>query len=210
MTAYSDLYDRLFYFFKDDPHTVSLLTVLADPIQDTQDVMAFIMGADSIDDAEGEQLEQIASWIGVVRPPAQETRIFTLRKLGFTGDLENHTGFEDTSDTIELGGYMVSLDGLESQTNPGSMMPDADFRKLIKQKAAVFRSKMTDTNLFNYLIAFGSRCKIDDDTQYVVEMDPYTYYDLNTWFKKYVTEKGFKPAGFTMQFRDNMRHEDSI
>lgn len=210
MTVYSDLYERLFHFFRNDPHTLKLLTVLSDPIQDTSDAMSFLLASDAIDTAEGEQLDIIAGWIGINRPPAQETNIFTLRRLGYTGDLENNTGFEDTTDTVELGGYMTTLTGLQSQSDSTAKMPDTDFRRFIRQKASVFYSKMTVENLFLYLIAFGSKCLIDDDTQFIVEIDPFSYYDLDAWFKNYVVTNGFKPAGFTVQFRDNMRHEDSI
>lgn len=210
--VYRNLFDRLFYFFRNDPHTVKLLTVLADPIQDTRDALDFLLGADSIDNAEGEQLDNIGGWIGVARPPAQELdeNIFTLCRLGETDDLDGRTGFFDDSDTVEIGGYLTTTKGLVSQTSPGTTMPDLDYRRLIRQKASMIKSKMTVENLFNYLIEFGSKCKIDDDVKYICEMDPFRYYDLNEWFKYYVTTKGFKPATFSQQFRDNVRHGDSI
>jgi hypothetical protein len=210
--VYQNLFDRLFYFFRNDPHTLKLLTVLADPIQDTRDALDFMLGSDSIDTAEGEQLEFLGSLIGVSRPPAQELdeNIFTLCRLGETDDLDGSTGFFDDTDSVELGGYLTTLKGLPSITQPGTEMPDEEYRRLIRQKAAMLKSKMTVENLFNYLIAFGSKCKIDDDTRYICEIDPFTYYDLNEWFKYYVETKGFKPAAFTPRFADNLRHGDSI
>ena len=210
--VYQNLFDRLFYFFRNDPHTVKLLTVLADPIQDTRDAIDFILSADSIDDAEGEQLDIIAGWLGITRPPAQELpeNLFTLCRLGEADDLDGSTGFFDDTDTVELGGYLTTTKGLLSQTAPGTNMSDAGLRRLIRQKAEVFYGKMTVENLFEYLIVFGSKCLIDDDTKYIVEMDPFNYYDLDEWFKYYVETRGFKPAVFTPRFRDNVRHGDSI
>lgn len=210
MTAYSDLFDKLFYMFRDDPHTISLLTVIADPIQDTLDAMSFIEGASSIDSAEGEQLDQLASRIGLSRPPAQEADIFTLKGLGESDDLDGSQSLEDDTDTITTGGYLTSLSGLESVSDPGSEMSDANFRYLIRQRASVIRSKMTRTNLFLYLVAFGGRAKIDDDTKFIAEIDPFTYYDFDEWEKWYIVNKGFAPAALTVQFRDNMRDEASI
>lgn len=212
MTAYSDLFEKLFYMFRDDPHTLSLLTVIADPIQDTLDAMTFIKGASSIDTATGAQLDQLAGRIGLTRPPAQENpeNIFSLKGLGEFDDLDGSKSLKDDTDTVETGGYLTTLEGLESISDPGADMTDADFRYLIRQKAAVIRSKMTRANLFNYLIAFGGRVKIDDDTRYIAELDPYSYYDLDGWEKWYVVNKGFAPAAITVQFRDNIRDEASI
>ena len=202
---------RLFHFLRDDPVTAALIDVLSDPIQDTYDVANFILTHWSIDEAEGEQLEFIGELIGVSRPYAQEDHIFTIRKLGYSGDLDNKTGWEDDSDaTLTTGGYITGYDGLVSQRNVGSEMSDADYRYLIRQKAASYRKKATRENLYSYLVTFGTKCLIDDDTKFVVEFDPFEYYAINSWSKNYVTTKGFKPAGIKVQFRDNIRDEDTI
>lgn len=205
----SALFDsRLFYFLRQDPVTAALIDIMSDPIQDTYDVCAFILGAQNIDTAEGEQLEFLGEMIGVSRPPAEEPDIFTLTRIGESVDHDNKLGFFDDTDTVEIGGYMVKTNGLVAVD--GSDMSDADYRYLIRQKAASYRKKMTRVNLFNYLIAFGTKCLIDDDTRFEVELDPLKYYALNEWEKWYAINKGFKPAGIRTFWRDNLRHGDSI
>lgn len=208
----SALFDsRLFHFLREDPVTAALIDILSDPIQDTFDVCEYIANNQSISAADGEQLELLGELIGVKRPLAQEDHIFTIRKLGFSGDPDNKTGWANDDDaTVTTGGYITSSDGLYSQRSPGTEMSDTDYRYLIRQKAASYRSKMTHQVLFEYLIAFGTKCLIDDDTRFVVELDPLDYYAINGWAKNYVVTKGFKPAGIKVQFADNVRDGDTI
>lgn len=196
---------RTFAQFRDSPHIQDLIETLSDPIQDTSNVMDFILGSLAIDDAEGEQLDFLGELIGVRRPPAQETRLFTLLRLGEVGD--PGTGFADDENP---GGYMTTLKGLESQANPGSEMSDEDFRFLIRQKAASYRKKATREILFLYLIAFGARCKIDDDTEFEIKIDPDTYDDFDEWTRNYIETRGFKPAGISVKILETTRHKDSI
>lgn len=200
---------RLFYFLRNDPVTAALIDVISDPLQDTYDVCNFILTHSSIDTAEGEQLDFLGELIGIERPPAQEAKIFTLNRLGEVPDLDNNRGFFDDSDaTVDIGGYMTTSTGYEAVD--GSDMADVDYRYLIRQQAAAYRKKMTRVNLFNYLVAFGSKCLIDDEINMEVEIDPFDYYALNDWEKNYVLTQGFKPAGIKTAFRDNVRHEDEI
>jgi hypothetical protein len=197
--------DRTFAQFRDSPHIQDLIETLSDPIQDASDVADFILGSLNIDDAEGEQLDFLGERIGVTRPPAQETRLFRLVRLGEVGD--PGTGFADDENP---GGYMTTLEGLESQTNPGAEMSDEDYRFLIRQKAASYRKKMTREILFLYLIAFGARCKIDDDTDLNVKIDMDTYDDFDEWTRNYVETRGFKPAGISVKILETTRHKDAI
>ena len=200
---------RLFYFLRNDPVTAALIDVISDPLQDTYDVCNFILTHSSIDTAGGEQLDFLGELIGIERPPAQEAKIFTMNRLGEVPDLDNNRGFFDDSDaTVDIGGYMTTSTGYEAVD--GSDMADVDYRYLIRQQAAAYRKKMTRVNLFNYLVAFGSKCLIDDETNMEVEIDPFDYYALNDWEKNYVLTQGFKPAGIKTTFRDNVRHEDEI
>jgi len=217
MDIYDNFIGRVFHFLRQDPTLISLVTVLADPMQDTFDVCEFILDHSSIDTAEGEQLELLGELIGVPRPPAQEEHrnLFALCRLGEFEEDDGRSGFFDDSDaaagqSIDLGGYFQTQTGLESQTNPGAEMSDADYRYLIRQKAEIYRSKMTKQKLFEYLITFGSKCLIDDATKFVVEIQPFTYYEINQWAKNYIETKGFKPAGISIDFEDNIRHESSI
>lgn len=198
---------RLFEQFKNSPHIVALIEILSDPLQDTVDVCDFILAHNSIDDAEGEQLDFLGELIGVTRPRAQEDpdNIFTMCSLGETGDSDNSQGFYDDTDSVITGGYMTSYEGIPDQSDPTAQMSDADFRYLIRQKAAAFRKKMTRRNLFNYLIAFGGRCKIDDDTGQTVTIDPTAYYQFDDWTKWYIENKGFKPAGISVDIQENLR-----
>jgi hypothetical protein len=72
-------------------------------------------------------------------------------------------------------------------------MSDEDYRYLIRQKAASYRKSATREILFSYLIAFGARCKIDDDTDLKIEIDQDRYDDLDNWTRNYIETRGFKP-----------------
>ena len=207
--VYNDWLSRLFHFLLNSPNITDKMTVLSTVMQDTVNAAAFILANWSIDDAGGDQLDKIASWVGLTRPPAQEPNIFTLSREGEFDDPDNNHGFCDNSDpTVTTGGWLTSEKGLAAKD--GSQMSDAEFRKLIRQRAASYRKFMTRENLFSYLLAFGSRCIIDDDTAKRVEMDPVTYYDLDDWQKNFVITRGFKPGGIAVFFREMMRYEDSI
>lgn len=198
---------RLFHIFRNSPHILGLVEILSDPLQDTIDVCDYILGHLSIDDAEGEQLDFLGELIGVYRVAAQEdsNNIFTMCSLGEVDTFANSTGFyNDDPDDPPTGGYMVSINGLSSITEPRSMMSDNEFRFLIRQKAASYRKNMTRVNLFNYLLAFGSRCLIDDESM-IVSIDPIAWNDLNEWQKWCVLNKGFKPAGIKTEFVGNIR-----
>ncbi|MCP4539022.1 MAG: DUF2612 domain-containing protein [Chloroflexi bacterium] len=205
------LNNRLFHIIRDGDIVQAIKDIIADPIQDTDDVANYILDHRDVDSAEGEHLEFIGELLGVKRPKAQELpeNIFTLRRIGEVSDPDK--GFEDDSDpTVTTGGYMTTLSGVESVTDPGADMPDADYRFLIKQKGTSYRQAMTDLNLYNYLIAFGARCTIDGSTSMTVIIDPFNSYDMDNWEKNYAVTRGFKPAGVAISFRDMVRHEGSI
>jgi hypothetical protein len=177
-------------------------------MQDTLDAIEYLNAMVDLDDYEGVHLDNWGELIGVKRPKAQELpeNIFTLCDLGEANDPNNQRGFLDDTEAVLTGGYMVGPEGLESQTDPGADMSDADYRYLIRQKAAALRSRMTERNLFDYLIAFGTRCKIDNDsTVFTSDIDPQNYYDTNAWAKHYIETRGFAPSGLTVQFLDNLR-----
>ena len=209
MDVESTLLERLFSVWKNSPNILNIIEFVSDPLQDTADVSDYILAHFSIDTAEGEMLDNLGEIIGVARPPKQEVNIFTLCRKGEVQDPDK--SFADTSDpTVTVGGRLTTLTGLVDEDATDPNMSDTDFRYLIRQKASAYRTDMTRRNLFNYLLAFGSRCEIDDDTAHTVAIDPISYYDLNNWAKTYVAEKGFKPAGISIDFRDNLYHESSI
>jgi hypothetical protein len=220
MTRISDVdqtfLSRLFYWLRDSPNVIALKNIVSDVMQDTVDVSEFILSHNSIDYAEGEQLEILGELIGVPRPFLQEDEdnLFTLSRLGEWDDPDNSQGFEEIEDLgggdyLYLGGFLVTQRGLNSITHPGEKISDVDYRRLIRQKAASYRKKMTRYNLFNYLYTFGSRCTIDDETAMKVVISPVTYYDLNEWEKWYVMTRGFKPAGIQVIFSENLVDGDS-
>ena len=197
---------RLFAQFKNSPNILALIEILSDPLQDTDNVLTYISENFSIDDAEGEQLDFIGELIGVIRPPLQETRIFTLCRKGEIQEPDK--GFYDDENP---GGYLVTMEGLKDQDDPTAEFSDADFRKLIRQKAATYRKKATIENLFNYLLDFGARCKLDDTTDdYQIWIDPVRYDDYNAWQRNYIENRGFKPAVVSINFKGTTRHKDSI
>lgn len=209
--AEQTLLDQLLHQWKDSPNILALLGILADPLQDTIDVATYILDYEDLDDIEGELLDFFAGLIGVTRPPLQELNIFTMCELGESGDLDGTTGFYDDTDTVVTGGYFTSLKGCPNQDDPTQDMADVDFRKMIRMKASTFRSKMTHRNLFNYLLDFGSRCKVSSPSHHMVDMDPGDYYGphaLTDFFRYHIEQRGFRPAGMGVNFTQNIRKDE--
>jgi len=205
------IHNRLLHIIRDGTNVQAIKDILSDVIQDTDDVTNYILDHLSVDEAEGELLEFLGEIIGLARPKAQEDpdRIFTLKRVGETDDPDK--GLQDDSDpSVTTGGYMMTLTGLESVTDPDSEMSDSDYRYFIYQKAAAYRSKMTHLNLYNYLLAFGARCELTESAAMTVLIEPFNYYDMDNWQKNYAVTRGFKPAGISLSFVDMLNHESEI
>ena len=200
--------EDLFYCFRNSPHITALLEILATVKQDSVDVCEYLLSHNGIDTAEGVGLDVLGELIGVTRPRQQETKDFWLVGYGDTSDPDNDHGFYDDND--ETGGYMVGHTGLGYQDDPDLYMTDIEFRKLIRQKAWSFRKKMTRLNLFNYLLAFGGRCVIDDDIKYECIIDPVDHEAFNQWQINYIETRGFKPAGIWVKVQYRLRDEEQI
>jgi hypothetical protein len=209
INVYDRLTKRLLHVFRDSPEILKLLTTISDPLQDTVDAIDFLLGALGIDDREGQQLDYLGSRLGVGRPDEQEPpeHLFTLIDVGDVGTDWNNLSDENYPSE---GGYLADENGLGLVDNPSQKMDDAGYRRLLKQKAASFRRVATRENLFLYLIDFGSRCLINDDEIMDIEFDPVDYYSLSEFEKWYVLNKGFKPAGISTGFRENMRNGEKI
>jgi hypothetical protein len=207
--VYTRWLDRLFAQWRYSPNILKMLEIFSDPQQDTLDVCEYILCNLNLDTDEDIFLDIIGTWLGVERPPCQEDRIFTLCRLGEVQD--PWKSFADTSDPdVTVGGYMGSLKGMQCQDDPEKKMSNDDYRKLISQKAISYRKKMTVENFFNYLLEFGYRCRIDDDTKFEAVADPSEYNDLGHWERWYIENKGFKPAGIKVRVEENLRNEDEI
>jgi hypothetical protein len=201
MTVHDDLLAMLKAQYQSSPIVLAMLEHIAARMQDTIDVSTWLLAQRDIDTAEGEQLDILGGLIGAHRPPAQETRIWTLWGPGEHMDPENLYGLGDPTDPL-VGGYIQTPRGLADQGNPDAQYPDIDYRVIIKRKAASFRVKMTREVLFNYLIGYGSRCKINDDETLKVTIDPYDQNSLTQFERWHVLNRGFKPAGISVEFED--------
>jgi len=232
MDAIRDTFlSRLLHQYRHSPNIIELMDIISLCMQDTVNVCDFILSHNSIDTAEGDQLLIFGELLGVEKPLKQEDRdnLFTLRVAGEYDDPDNSTGFLEIYELVgesavwfAIGGHLVTQRGLneidkitqDQENSPavytGEYISDAEYRKLIRQKAASYRKTMTRENLFVYLNAFGARCNIDDDTAYNVVINPFTYYDLNEWQKWYVIRRGFRPAGIQIKFSENLENGDSI
>jgi hypothetical protein len=196
--------DKLLSQFRESVHVNELLDVLASAKQDPVDVCEFILSSTDIHTATGDILNIYGEMIGVKRPPAQETKLFQLTSsVDPPDDYENNHGFYDSNDGT--GGYMSSIIGLPAID--GSELSDDDYRDLILAKAATFRTRATREEFFSYLLQFGARCILDDDTKFSVEIEQVTWSDFNDWQRNYVLTKGFDPAGINVAFKDNLTKE---
>lgn len=208
----TDLQARLLKWAKNSTNINALLTILADPIQDTRNVLEYLLGELADDDcvfviatAEGEQLDFMGELIGVRRPLKQELpeNRFFWHDVGSTADPDKSTWWYDSAD--DTGGYWTGFDGISSFTELGAEMSNEEYRKMILQRAQSFRSLPTLTNLFNYMLAFGARVTIDDDTLFHIIYDPDEFDDMDDFFKNYAVTKGFKPAGIKVEFERQLR-----
>ena len=201
--------EKLYSQFKNSTNINELFEVRSTTLQDTVDAIEFILGQLSIDDRQGDLLDKLGTRLGVARPFAQEPdeSLFTLYDVGDVG-IESQ-GFSD-EDYQSEGGYLADEKGLQLQSDPLQKMSDSDYRSLLKQKAASWRRRATRQNLFDYLIAFGAQCIIQDDEVMDIVFDTVDYDALNDFEKWYVINKGFKPAGISTAFRERMRASEAI
>ena len=191
--VYQNILDRLFSKYRDSPNILGVLEILADPIQDTDDAIDWLLSHLSIDGAEGELLDFMASWIGVTRPPAQEEDIFILfRDEEVADDPENHHGL--APDDLSSGGYLSADDGCLSKSDPGAYVDDATLRTFIRAKSATFREIATPEIIYNYILQFGIRVKLIEDIL-ECQIEPSKYEEISLLVKYYIENKGFRPAG---------------
>lgn len=208
MTVVQDLKDRLYSFLQNSVNINKVIETIATAPQDTTDVMDYILAQDSLDNTEGDGLDFMGSLIGSTRPRAQEAKIFTLRREGEV-DADAHLfGFHDLTD--DTGGFLTTEEGLEDQGDPEALMPDDDYRKLIKQRSATLNRRATHEQMFSYLIEFGARCIVDDDTDWKLVIRQVTWSDFNNWQRNYVETRGFKPSRVSVEIEENLVHEESI
>lgn len=197
--VYQNILDRLFAKYRDSPNILGVLEILADPIQDTDDALDWLLEHLSIDGAEGELLDLIASWIGVTRPPIQEVDVFRLfRDEEIADDIDNHHGL--APDALSSGGYLSADDGCLSESASGSYVDDATFRKYIRAKAATFRKKATPEVMSTYILSFGIRSQFHE-SDLECEIEPYSYDDMSLFLENYIETRGFRPAGIKIRIK---------
>ena len=197
--VHADILGQLFAKYRHSPNILKLLEILSNPLQDTNDALDWILEHLSIDEAEGPLLVALASWIGVIKPPAQEKNILILcRDEEVADDPDNHHGL--APDDLSSGGYLTGDDGCLSQSDPGSYVPDPEFRRYIKAKAATFRKKATREVIFDYLLRFDARCKFTYGTR-EVQIEPSRYGDLDYSVRHHLTHRGFRPVGVKISIK---------
>lgn len=191
--VYQNILDRLFSKYRHSPIILKVSEILSDPLQDTNDAIDWILGHMSIDDAEGTLLDALASWIGVKRPPAQETRLFRLcRDEEVAEDPENNHGL--APDDLSSGGSLSADDGCTSKSAPGTYISDAEFRLYIRAKAATFRRVATREVMYDYILQFGIRTKLVEGVR-TCEIHPSSYEDFGLAVRYHIEHRGFRPAG---------------
>jgi hypothetical protein len=198
--VYANILDRLFAKYRYSQNILGVLEILSDPIQDTDDAIDWLLAHLSIDEAEGELLDFMASWIGVSRPPAQEENIFLLfRDEEVADDPENNHGL--APDSLSSGGYLSADDGCLSKSDPGSYVDDETFRTFIRAKAATFRKKATPEVMFEYILSFGIRTVLHEDEALTCEIEPSNYEDMTLFIQNYIETRGFRPAGIKVRVK---------
>jgi len=197
--VYQNMFGNILAKYRHSPIILKLLEILSDPLQDTNDAVDWILANLSIDDAEGPMLDGMASWIGVIRPPAQEIDIFRLcRDEEAADDIDNHHGL--ATDDLTEGGYLSADDGCLSKAYPGTYISDADFRLYIRAKASTFREKATPEIMYSYLLQFEVRSKLNEGVR-TCEIEPSNYGDLSLLVRDHIENRGFRPAGIHVSIK---------
>lgn len=200
--------DNLFAKYRNSPNILGVLEILSAPIQDTSDAVDSFLDQIGIDESEGSLLDAIASWIGVRRPPAQETRLFWMcRDEDVASDPGNEHGF--APDELTAGGYLSGDDGCLSKSEPGSYMDDDNFREYVRAKASTFRRKATPDVVFEYLLRFGVRARLEEGDR-LLEIFPWSYGDLSLSVKSYIENSGFRPLGVTVEIAPQENPDSEI
>jgi hypothetical protein len=192
--------ERNFSKYRYSPNILGLIELLSNPLQDTADVLNYILSHKSIDEAEGELLDFMGELIGVIRPPAQEpdgNLLWLCLPEDEADDLDGSMSLAPVDEST--GGYLCGEDGILSVSDPGSYMSDTDYRVLIRAKASSFRKIADRETLYTYLLNFGVRCKIIESTR-VAELEPHSYDALNYWVRDYIIKHGFNPSGIQIKF----------
>lgn len=195
MDVKSDWIGRLWACFKSSPNIIKMIETYSGAPQGIADVADAIWARTSIDTAGGELLNFMGELIGVARPLKQETEDNTLWLCDLDEmDLDIDGGQSLAPADGSSGGYLTGLDGLPSQSDPGAYMSDAEYRALIRVKAATFRKKATPEVLYSYLLEFGNRCLITESRGRVT-ITPESFDDWNYWVRNYIQSAGYHPGG---------------
>lgn len=208
-TVHQNWLDRLFAVFRESPNVLGAADILTGPMDDTFAAMEEYLANTDLDDREGVLLDWVGWFIGVRRPSAQEPdeNLLWLCPLDAL-DIAPETRGLSTLNKTE-GGYMTGFGGIISQSSPDTYMDDDDYRELIKTKAATYRRKATQDNLFTYLKAFGMRVDFSEDTCDVT-FTPESFDSAPYWKRDYTTNKGFRPAGIKIHFAEQTEPEDGL
>jgi hypothetical protein len=206
--VYNDIVELIFAKYRNSPIILKVLEIISVPIQDSSDAIDYFLDHLSIDDAEGPILDALASWIGVDRPLAQEQNIFWLRRReDVLGDPLNQHGLTRRGNSD--GGYLTTRQGCSSKQYPGTYASDAEFRLYIRAKASTFRTKAVRDAVYTYVLQFGVRCKIAEDTR-AFEIEPSSYDDLNYAIRYHILNRGYRPSKIDVSLKRQTESDSEI
>ena len=210
MTVLTDWQELLFAKYRHSPNVNGTVELLAAPIQDSRDVLDWILDQNNLDDAEGEILNFRGELIGVTRPLAQEpdeNLLWLCNDEDAADDIDGSMSL--APDDLSTGGYLTGDDGIPSVSDPGAYMADTEYRALIRSKAATYRQKATRSAIYDYLLTFGVRCKINE-TDREVGFEPHSYDALNYWARDYIVSRGFRPAGIRVYITEQLESDSEV
>lgn len=206
MNALQTALDTMLAQYRDCDNWEALLEILCDPVQTQADLLDYLDTQTNVDTAEGVHLDIIGARIGCTRPSAQEANDFRICDFAdLPGDATHH-GLNEFGDPPTVGGWLVSYNvGLESQTDPGAMMGDDDYRILIMAKGAAYLRRATTTNWWIFLNELNADCFVDTVAGAVLQISPKVQGSVDHWIRGYALSHGFKPAGVAISFNDQSK-----
>lgn len=198
--------EKLLSKYRESFHINNLLEIIARELQDHVNINESWSLSNSIDDASGDNLDKIASLMGLVRPDLQEDNLFR-----FFGDWElnddpgNHHGL--SNDELLAGGYLSHDDGLPSKKYPGQKIGDDEFKELIQSHILNLGVIPSIENIYKYLVSLGCRCKITED-YLLIEIEPLSYSSMTFDIQKLIRNRGLRQAGVQLVIKPKPALED--
>lgn len=190
--TYQEFLDRCLNQFLNSTNLQLLFEDIYDQVQDSQDLVDYLLTNLNVDTAEGVWLDRLGVLVGLPRPYADQDKdyIFTAKLTGEVDDPEK--GCYDSA--TGKGGYIQTYVGINVVADTSTQVSDAEYRKQIKAKAVANHVSGIPSDFYDFLKdGFDVESDIDDSTVGLIEITIYDF--LSQKERRFVEENGPRSAG---------------